>query len=194
MRAISTYLIVLSALLIMFGACDRTTKDDEPSAANAAESSEQAAESPDERPEEEEPSESDVATGSATPQTNIRLEQVATSAGYQRIDDLPEESLPTIPADAQQTSGIYESSDSRAGLILVRYPREGFARPHVEDIVRRAGEEPIAGATHGTEVLEVRAANASTAKTVADSFAHELNWALLLAPNDEDDNERVEAE
>jgi hypothetical protein len=181
MNLVSRYLVVLSALLLL-DACERAKESDGPPAEQTAASSEDPVEADDESAEGSESSESEAAANTgAAPQTNVSLERIATAAGYQRVEDLPDESLPTIPADAQRMSGVYESSEHRAGLILVRYPREGFARPHVEDISRRAGDEPIAGATHGAEVLELRAADASTARAVADRLADELNWTTLPA-------------
>jgi hypothetical protein len=179
MKHVSRYLIVLFSLLLL-DACERSKEETEPPATAEEQSAEGTAESPEQGTENEEmPESGSSADGRAAPQTSVQLEQVATSEGYERVEDLPDESLPTIPADAQRMSGVYQGSGNRAGLILVRYPREGFARPHVDDIARRAEDEPIAGATHGSEVLEVRAADASTARAVADRFARSLNWTAI---------------
>lgn len=91
-----------------------------------------------------------------------------------------QDALPPVPENATLRSGLFSGDRGTVGLVYVQYPRDGYARPHVEDIAERGKRgQAVAAAYHAADVVEVRAADASTARAMAARIAEHLRWASV---------------
>lgn len=190
-----TLLIVLCCLVaaVFLCSCDRSDNenqathsagDENPSNASSAANGEQA------EAREDQPASVQNPNDGGAPQQDISLDRLASDGEYERIDDLPAQSLPPIPENASRSTGLYEKTGERIGLVLVKYPREGFAKPHIEDITHRNKQgQPVAIIAHGREVVEVRAADSAAALRVANELAVQLAWPTVTDPEAVPDQE-----
>lgn len=180
-------LLILCCLTaaVFFCSCDRSNGDSQTadSPDNAQSDNPDTAVGDDPREAGDQRSAPTANSAQSQPEAEISLEGLTRDGGYERVGDLPDQSLPPIPENASRSTGLYEKDGERVGFVLVRYPRAGFAKPHVEDISHRNTQGlPVAIIARGREVVEVRSADAVSALRTASELALQLGWPAPSEP------------